>query len=153
MRTMLILVAALSLSFMAGDKDKYELKDGLFTKNGSPVFRLEHQGGCNFDFKFKTLEGKDVAFLKFRDFNDKDEITKSNPQGRVTFFDITFLESGLKCEITGAHTKKSLARELHRHDLVFENTVNAEAIKNFVLINGTTFSERMRRGTTVIINN
>jgi len=153
MRTMLILVAALSLSFMPGDKDKYEVKDNVATLNGKPIFRMDHKDKWANDFKLQTLDGKDVAYFKWEVFNDKNAISQGNPEGRKTYYDILFYESGLKCEMSAAYTKKQLAKELHYHNLVFENVVNPDAIKTFVLIHGTKFSELRRGGTTVIINN
>jgi hypothetical protein len=152
MRILFLLASLVSLSFVGIDKDKYELKDGVATLNGNPIFRLESTDKWATDYKLKTLEGKEVAFFKWYSIKDKNSISPSNPEGRITYYDVTFYESGLKCEMDANHTKKSLVRELHSHNMVFENQVNQESIKSFVLIHGTKFSEKTR-GTTVIINN
>jgi hypothetical protein len=76
-------------------------------------------------------------------------ISNGNPGGRTTNYDILFYESGLKCEISAAYTRKSLAKELHYHNLVLENEVNQDAIKTFILIHGTKFSDQRHTGTTI----
>jgi hypothetical protein len=153
MRTLLLVLAALSLSFVAGKKDKYEVKDNVASLNGKPLFRMDQKDKWANDFKLQTLDGKDVAYFKWEVFKDKNAISQGNPEGRTTYYDILFYESGLKCEISAAYTRKSLAKELHYHNLVLENQVNDDAIKTFVLIHGTKFSDQRRTGTTVIINN
>lgn len=153
MRTLLILLSALSLSFVAGNKDKYEVKDNVASLNGKPLFRMDQKDKWANDFKLQTLDGKDVAYFKWEVFKDKNAISQGNPEGRTTYYDILFYESGLKCEISAAYTRKSLAKELHYHNLVLENQVNQDAIKTFILIHGTKFSDQRRAGTTVIINN
>jgi hypothetical protein len=153
MRIVLIVLAAFSLSFMAGDKEKYDVKDGIATVNGKPIFRMEYKDKWATDLKLQTLDGKDVAFFKYEMFRDKNAITQANPEGKVHYYDVLFYESGAKCEMSAAYTKKGLARELHYHNLVLENVVNYDAIKTFVMIHGTKFSEQRRGGTTVIINN
>lgn len=61
--------------------------------DGNKAFILDMVSASSFNFKLKTLDGKQVAFLQFNDFYDTQEISSSNPKGRVTYFEVTFLES------------------------------------------------------------
>jgi len=153
----LLFVAFLTISIQHSpqgkEKDKFELKDDVFLVNGSAVFKLEHQGGMGYDFKLKTLDDKEVAFLKMMEFNDDKQISSSNPKGRVTYFDVTFYESGLKCEIEASFPKKFVGRDLYKHGIIKDNMPDEGAIKNFALINGSKFSPRAAGGTIIIINN
>lgn len=152
MRTLLIAIAALSLSFVTGDKDKYDVKDNVATLNGNPIFRMDYKDKWSEDFKLQTLDGKNVAFFKFESFNDKNAAETGNPEGRVIYYDILFFESGQKCEMSARFTKKNLVKELHYHKLVSGNEINEDNIKSFILIHGTKFSEQRKTSPTIIIN-
>jgi hypothetical protein len=140
-------------SFVAGDKEKYEVKDGVASLNGQPLFRVEAPEKWGLDYRIKTLDGTDVAYLKWVVVNDKNQKTQSNPTGEVKYYEITFLTNSLKCEVEYHYSKKDFAKLFHTNKIILDNKVNDEAIRAFVLIHGTSFSDRMKQGTTVIINN
>lgn len=140
-------------SFIAGDKEKYEVKDGVATLNGQALFRFEEPEKWGMDYRLKTLEGKDVAYLKWFNVVDKNKITKFNPTGEVKYYEITFLTNALKCEVDGVYGKKGFVKLFHTNNIIKDNEANDEAIRTFVLIHGTKFSESLKQAPTIIINN
>lgn len=119
--------------------------------DGNKAFILDMVSASSFNFKLKTLDGKQVAFLQFNDFYDTQEISSSNPKGRVTYFEVTFLESELKCEMPNVGLKKQIAKYINESEIIRDNVVNEKAIQDFVLIHGMKFTERKNKSTTIYI--
>lgn len=119
--------------------------------DGNKAFILDMVSASSFNFKLKTLDGKQVAFLQFNDFYDTQEISSSNTKGRVTYFEVTFLESELKCEMPNVGLKKQIAKYINESELIQNQLANDKAIKDFVLIHGMKFTERKNKSTTIYI--
>ena len=141
-----------SISF--AQKQKVTLEEDTIKVNGVSYAILDKSAGLGFDFKVKSLEGKDLFFLKFLDFNNPSRITSGNPKGRVTYFEATFFNDGKKCEVYATGGKKSVAKRIVENELILNNAVNEQAENTFVLINGMKFSEErnsMNNGNVIII--
>lgn len=141
-----------SISF--AQKQKVTLEEDTIKVNGVSYAILDKSAGLGFDFKVKSLEGKDLFFLKFLDFNNPSRITSGNPKGRVTYFEATFFNDGKKCEVDATGGKKSVAKMIVENELILNNAVNEQAENTFVLINGMKFSEErnnMNNGNVIII--
>jgi hypothetical protein len=137
----------------SAQKTKVTVDDDTIKVNEVPYAIMDKSPGLGFDFKIKNLEGKDLFFMKFLDFYNPSRITSGNPKGRVTYFEVTFLNDGKKCEVSSA-TKKGVAKMIIENDLIKENQVNTDAENTFVLINGMKFSEErnnMNNGNVIII--
>ncbi len=147
--TLFTLFFVLFTQFNFAQKIKFD-GDTVFV-DGKKEFILDMQSASSFNFKFKTLDGKQIAFLQFNDFYDSKEISSGNPKGRVTYFDITFLDSGTKCEMKNVGMKKQIAKYLYESEIIRDNVVNEKAIQDFVLIHGTKFTEQKKNSTTIII--
>jgi hypothetical protein len=103
----------------------------------------------------KVLDDLDSVIIhdiaRSYDFYDSKEISSGNPKGRVTYFEFTFLESGLKCETSNLGMKKAIAKFIYENGLIQNNQLNEKAVKDFVLIQGTKYSDQKRNSTTIII--
>ena len=153
----LVLLTILLLGFQTisfAQKTKVTVDDDTIKVNEIPYAILDKSAGLGFDFKVKNLEGKDLFFLKFLDFNNPSRITSGNPKGRVTYFEATFFNDGKKCEVDATGGKKSVAKMIVENELVLNNAVNEQAENTFVLINGMKFTEErnnMNNGNIIII--
>lgn len=131
---------------------KVEVDDDIMTIDGQPICKLEKvRGGGDWDFKVLSLEGKALIHLNGRDYIDESQISQSNKNGRVFYYEWTFLESNSKAETNGL-TQKMLAKKLNQAHLIKEGGIDATAEKEFVSIEGTPHSDRKRQlGLPVII--
>lgn len=135
---------------------KVDVDDGIVTVDGTPYCKLVKKdcklGLC--DFSVQTLDGAEVAFIKWREYNDKDKRQQANPNGRVLFYDWAFLGSGAKCE-TDQISQKNVARILVDGPLFKDGALNADGEKKILLVNGTRHSERLKvlNATIIIIQN
>ncbi|CAN5917299.1 hypothetical protein BH11BAC7_BH11BAC7_14960 [soil metagenome] len=146
---LLFLTATLTVS---AQKQKITLDDDTIMVDGQQYGILEKKMGVGFHYTVRSMDGKELMYLLFLEFNDPSEINSANPKGNVPYFEVTFLGSGKKCEIPTA-TKKGLAKMIVENNLLKGNDVDAEAEKRFILINGTKFSEQKQslQGPKVII--
>ncbi|MEO5642898.1 MAG: hypothetical protein ABIQ40_08950 [Bacteroidia bacterium] len=105
------------------------------------------------DYTVKTLDGKEQIFLSSQEFNDPTKVNSGNPEGKVHYSEVTFLNSGGKCEIDMPISKKAVAKIVVENHLLKGNEVDADAEKKFISIKGTKFSERKNvlNGPKVII--
>lgn len=134
-------------------KEKIEIhkKTGVVSVDGTPTFTLEGQQMGNTQI-LKNLNGERLAVFQIVDYYDSKHISNSNSQGRVVYFDVTFLNENMdKCEIPVNGLKKQLAKYIVDYNLVRENALDPVAVKQFVTVHGTKFSEEKNRSTTVII--
>ncbi|HET6993184.1 MAG TPA: hypothetical protein VFJ43_17755, partial [Bacteroidia bacterium] len=147
---LLFLVAGFSAH---AQKQKVTVDDDTIKVDGNKYAVIEKKNGLITDYTIKSLDGKEQIFFKFLEFNDPNAVNSGNPQGRVTYFEVTFLNSGGKCEVSCPATKKAVAKTIVENNLIKNNAVDADAEKNFILINGAKYSERKKElaGPKVII--
>ncbi|MBK7554001.1 MAG: hypothetical protein IPI55_05255 [Flavobacteriales bacterium] len=154
MRYLLLLVVL--FSFASVRAQKVDVDDGIVAVDGTPYCKLVKKdcklGLC--DFSVQTLDGTEIAFIKWREYNDKDKQMQSNPNGRVLFYDWTFLGTGAKCE-TDQISAKNVAKILVDGPLMKDGVLNPDGEKKIVLVNGMRHSERMKvlNATIIIIQN
>lgn len=137
-------------------KQKVTVDDDTIKVDGHNYAIIEKKSGLAFDFTIKSLDGKEQIFFKMLEYNDPQEVNSGNPKGRVTYFEVTFLNSGNKCEVMCPGTKKGTAKIVVENALIKDNAVDPDAEKKFILINGTKYSERrkaLERPDIIIINN
>jgi hypothetical protein len=153
MKKILPLLLCLLTFIASAQKKKITVDDDTIKINGAPYGVIEKKSGLSFDFKIKSLQGKDLIYFQFQEFNNPGKANASNPQGRVTYFDVSFLNDGQKCEVECPGTKKGVAKIVAENDLLKDNDVNPDSEKSFVLINGKKFSEEKQQvnGPKVII--
>lgn len=156
MKTKLI-IGSLLLIFSLNNisyAQKVTVKDDIVSVDGTPVFSLvsvKYPDG----FTLFNLNNEKLAVFNAQFYTDSKQITPGNPQGRIGYFDITFLNQNLdKCEIRIVGFKKQLAQLIISEGLVKDGKLDETAVKQFCRINGMKFSEdRKNSGTTIIIKN
>jgi hypothetical protein len=115
--------------------------------DGKHSFNIE-RGGCGFGmpdchFNVFDTEGTKVMRINYRSFNSLAEITSSNKQGTVDYYEFIFLASKTKAEITYMGIKeKALAKTIIENNLMSGGKLNDRAVEEFVLVHGAFFSNR-----------
>ena len=122
--------------------------------DGKPFVILAKKGGLSADLKVKSLNGTALINFNFQEYDNPNKINSGNPKGRVTYFEITFLDAtGGKCEADVFSSKKAITKLLLEEELIAGNELNPTSVKNFIAIRGTKFSEEKAalNGPKVII--
>ena len=147
---LLFLIAGFSAH---AQKQKVTIDDDTIKVDGHPYGIIEKKNGLSTDYTVKSLDGNEQIFFKFLEYNDPNEVNSGNRQGRVTYFQVSFFNSGGKCEIGVPATKKAVAKSIVENGLIKDNAVDPDAEKKYILINGTRFSQRRNQlaGPKVII--
>lgn len=141
--TVIFFLFILSGFSVYAQKQKVTIEDDTIKIDGKNYAIIEKKGGMGMQFSVKSLDGKEQIFFNMLEFNDPQERNSSNPQGRVTYFEVTFMNSGGRCEVMGVG-KKGLAKMVVENNLIKDNSVDADAEKRFIMINGTKYSERKK---------
>lgn len=152
MKKVLFLGLLLAVSIF-GQAQKVSVDDDVIKVNDAEYAKIKKSKGLKVDFTISGLDGTELVFFKFCEFNNPNKVSKSNPEGRVTYYEVTFLKSGQKCEVDCNATKKGVAKAVVENKLIKDNVVDEESERNFILKNGTKFSEEMKaaNGPKVII--
>ena len=134
-------------NFTFAQKPTYDKKTNEVSVEGEHVFNIIRtcDYGQNCRFEVFDLSGKKVMRINFLSFNSPVEVTKNNPRGNVDYLEFIFLESGQKAEYSFApiHPKR-VAAIILSNKLIQNGELNQEAMDEFILVNGTRFSERIR---------
>lgn len=135
-------------------EEKVTVKKDLVSVNDSPVFKIVSTNHMN-GYTLYNLTDEKLAIFNLQSYSDPQQITSANPNGRISYLDITFLNGDMdKCEIRNAFMKKGLAQLIISEGLIKDGKLDETAVKQFCRINGMKFSEdRKRSNTTIIINN
>lgn len=140
---MLLLVSGSILA----QKTTHDKKTNEVAVDGEHVFNLVRtcDNGQNCRFDVFDLSGKKVIRINFLSFKSPVEITKSNPNGTVNYLEFIFLDSERKAEYSVApiHPKR-VAAIIVNNQLIQDGVLNEAAMNEFILTNGTRFSERIR---------
>jgi len=88
-------------------EQKVTVKKDLVSVNGSPVFKLVSTSYPD-AYTLYNLNNEKLAVFNAQFYSDSKQITQGNPQGRIGYFDITFLNENMdKCEIRIVGAKKT----------------------------------------------
>lgn len=144
---LLVTLVLLSTSVLFAQKPKYNKKRNEVTVDGEHVFNIIRtcDNGQNCRFDVFDLSGNKVMRINFLSFKSPVEVTTSNPTGNVDYLEFIFLESEQKAEysIAPIHPKR-VAAIIVSNGLIQNGELNEEAVNEFILTNGTRFSERIR---------
>lgn len=104
---------------------------------------------CGFEpdcyFDVYDINGIKVLKIVYKSFKSPVEINKSNPEGVVRYFQYIFLETGRIAESATVWMKeKKLAAYIVKHGLFKAGELDEKAVKEFILMNGTPFSDRIK---------
>ena len=139
-----------SVSF--AQKSKISVKKDIVYADGIPQFKLVASAIPD-AITLYNLEDEKLAVFNAHYYNDSKQITPGNPQGRIGYYEITFLNGDMdQCEIRMVGYKKVLAEILIGEGLIEEGKLVDKSIKQFCTIQGKKFSEdRKHSGQTIII--
>jgi hypothetical protein len=143
----LFLLLVLTSSIARAQKPTYDKKTNEVSLEGEHVFNIIRtcEYGQNCRFEVFDLSGKKVMRINYLSFNSLVEVTKNNPKGTVNYLEFIFLESGKKAEYSFAPIhQKRVAAIILSNKLIQNGELNQEAMDEFILVNGTRFSERIR---------
>lgn len=96
---------------------------------------------------------RDEIFMSFQSYIDPNEVSKSNPEGKVRWIELNFLELGIKCEVQ-SNTHKWIVKLLWENNIFVDGKLDPEAARRIVSKYGTRFTDNRRNGNiNIIINN
>lgn len=130
---------------------KIDVKKDIVTVDGTPVFKMKYDFGQNTIY-LHNLQDERLAIFKCESYNDSKQVSNGNPQGRVSYYDATFLNDDIdKCDFNVGGAKKAIAKYLIEYKIMDGDKLNDVAVKKFVKIHGTKFSDQRNSSTTIII--
>src|ERR1700751_5137286 len=92
--TVLFLIVSLTIK---AQKQKITVDNDTIKVDGTAYGIIEKKNAMQPDFTVESLDGKEQIFFKYQEFNDPAKADNyGNPQGKVTYFEVTFLNSGGK---------------------------------------------------------
>lgn len=148
MLRILVLFTALSFSLSCySQKVNYDKKSNKVTVEGQKGFKLERAGcglgmpDCHFDIYDES--DKKVIRINYRDFKSKSEVSQSNPDGIVRYYEFIFLTTKKKCELKYKGLgQKAMAKLLVSNGLMVNGAFDPKAADEFVLVHGTPFQKQ-----------
>lgn len=150
----IILIFVLRISSLTFAQEvEFNKKTNVVSINGVESFIIED---ANFDSEsiVKDLSGKKLAIFAADSYSDPSEVTSGNPQGIVTFMSVVFLTETIdKCEVPseGIGLRKNLAKHLVENEIIKDGQLNPDAIKRYVAIYGSEYSDRRKSINGIII--
>lgn len=146
------LLLLLCLLFVSGtaSAQKVKIKDEIASVDGVEYVKWIKKRGTEITV---TALNSDVEliFIQYLSYADPSKISKSNPEGKVRWIELNFLEQSLICEV-GSLSQKGLVKLLLDNKIFVDGELNVVNVEKFVVKYGTRFSEN-RPSSVIIINN
>ncbi len=153
MKNSLLLLVLFGSLFSSAQKTKLDVKydrdSSMVSIDGVRSFKMEKidcgfgMVDCHFDVF--DLEGNKLIRINFRSFKSPVEVSKYNKDGTVSYYEFIFLESKQKAEIAFMSiNSEKLARSILSNKLMVDGKLNHSAVEEFILVNGTPFSDRVK---------
>ncbi|MBN8701452.1 MAG: hypothetical protein J0M08_00140 [Bacteroidetes bacterium] len=161
-----IFLTLISLLFIAnvfaGGKLKYDKETGIVSNETGSLFKVSKLKsktlyGCE-DYYIQNLEGKDLIFVKTREYSDPNEGKSANTNGNVLYREITFLNTNSITEVSYYFMKSIKNIEFVYEDkLIADGDLDNNAVERFIRQNGMPHTKRQNeinnRNDVIIINN
>lgn len=90
---------------------------------------------------FYNLAGEKLYVLKSESYKDYNYVTKSNPEGKVSYYVIFFEGVDGKAE-TAYTTIAAMVKIFIKNDVLEGQTLNKKAAEDFIKIMGTSYSDK-----------
>jgi len=143
MKTLFSFLFVLFVSVASAQKTEVEWNEEshIATVNGIDAFKIE-RFDCGFTavdchYDVFDLSGNKVMRINMRDYNSAMQISKSNPQGRVVYYEVIFLPTREICEVDFAGIKtEKVARMIGKAQLFQDGALNLRAAEELVLVHG-----------------
>lgn len=152
MRKILPALALLILPF-ALSAQKVKINDDIASVDGTPYLSWEKRNAAN-EASVRGLDAtEEEVYLMYLNYSDPNEISKSNPEGKVRWIEVNFLTLNIKCEISST-THKGMVKLFYENNLYTAGKLNEANVEKFVQKYGTRFSDNRPGGNVnIIINN
>lgn len=139
----------LSASFAFAQKDEFEFdkKTGLVTDNaGALLFKVEYVKSVTTalmdDYYFRGPDDKLLIVFKYITYKDPRLVSQSNPHGNESYYEIKFFSDPVMESECNYVFLKGLVKRVYEKKLIDKGALNMERVKEFVTINGNTYSRR-----------
>ena len=143
MKTLFSFLFLLFVSVASAQKIEVEWNEDshIASVNGIDAFKIEKFdcgfGAVDCHFDVFDLSGNKVMRVNLRDYNSVMQVSKSNPQGRVVYYEVIFLPTREICEVDFAGIKtEKVARMIGKAQLFQDGALNLKAAEEFVLVHG-----------------
>ena len=145
----LILTTVLATAALFAVAQKIEVKKNQVLADKKPYLLFE-KDGCkaldveNCTYYISDTSGNREIAVNYRTYEDPLKRSELNKSGIVNYYEVIFLKSKQMAEIPseGFRSEKALMTKLVKGRLFANGTLNNAAVDEFVLVNGTTFSNR-----------
>ena len=148
MKNGLLAFLLLLAGFVSAQEVEFDKKTNFVSVEGKNSFKLVRED-CGFStdchFEAFDMDNNKVFRITLRSFNSPVEISKSNPQGNVNYYEFVFLGTQQKAEIEYMGLNpKIVAKTIVKNDLFLDGKLNQKGVDEFILIQGTPFKERIK---------
>jgi len=148
-----LLVIGSFLAVVTAFGQKVKIDENIASVDGVEYIYYEKKNMANDASVHGLSSDHEEMYLTFQSYNDPSQATKSNPEGKVRWIEVNFLDLGLKCEIP-SNTHKTVVKMFYENNIFNEGKVDPAAAERFVSKYGTKFSDNRRNGNVnIIINN
>lgn len=145
----LFFILAMTVTFYSATAQKIEVKKDKVLSNNKTYLLFEKDGcstfsGSNCTYFISDTSGNREIVINYRTYQDPLKRSELNTTGIVNYFEVVFLKSRQKAEVEASTFKveKTLMTKLVKGKLFEKGALNEEAVDDFVLVNGTEFSNR-----------
>jgi len=153
MKTILITAILLSIFTFNSFSQEVKVKKDIVSLDDVPLFKMVSTTYPD-AYTLYNLNDEKLAIFNALFYNDPNQVTPANTQGRIGYFDITFFNQTMdKCEIRIVGFKKQLAELIVSEKLIKDGKLDNTAVEQFCRVNGMKFSEAQKSTNTIIINN
>lgn len=160
---MRLILTCMVLSVMVGlplltsaQKYKYDKKAEVVSKDGAAYLKVEKKGcgiGQLCSFNVYDDAGNKIMIVTMESFKDPAAVNQSNPEGYVRYSTYVFPTLDQKAEYAIVRSKpEKLVKDIDNNALIKEGKLNEESVNEFVLVNGSKFSEQRSQIIRVITN-
>lgn len=152
MKKIFILLLAVSFSTIALSQ-KVKLKKGIVYIDAVAKHKIKTEAVSEVTIS-NIQSDKEEIFAFYKDYKNSDLITKSNPEGKVRWIEITFLDFNKKVEIS-SRGRKGIIKFLISNKVYVNGIIDEKAIDKIITKYGvSSFSnQRPNQNIRVIINN
>ncbi len=146
----IIICILMSLPFFVNaQKIKVDSKTHQVTIDGVNSFKIDRTGcgwGVDCYFEVYDIDSNKIMRINLKSFKSPMEKSSYNTDGSITYFEFIFLATKTKAEVDlFALKEEKVAKYILKNNLIVNGKLNDKAVEEFILVNGTEFSERAKR--------
>lgn len=129
------------------DEFVFDKKAGTVTDlSGKTLFNIDYVKSVTSpgvdDYYFKNADGKMLVVFKFTSYKDPRLVSQTNTNGTQNYYEIKFFSEPVQESECQYMFLKALVSMVYNKQLIVDGALNPEKVKEFIVINGNTFSRR-----------